>query len=1146
MKLPLDRLASIVGAPDDSLVGRIAVERGWIAEAQLGELRRRQAESGNPFLGVLLLQEGRITPAQLAEILQEQEKRLMQLAGNTAPRVPGSRRGLFQGMILAAAGVVSPSRLEAALAEQWRLQRAGTPRRLARILIEEGYAAAGDLLRHMHCAECGRKIEGGEADSDPICPDCASGAQLPPADDERRWQGVPFGRYRLIERLGEGATGVVWKAWDPRLNRWVAVKIFSGADARGAERFLRSARSVAALHHPNIPPIHDVGECEGQCFWTADLLEGEPLDSWARQARPVRERVAIVLSIARALAHAHARGVLHRDVKPANILVDGADKPWLLDFEHAPLARDEKTFGTAPYLSPEVVEGREEEIGPASDQFSLGVVLYELLTGRRPFRGESLSRLLDAIVREEPTRPSRLVPGLAADLDRICSRAMAKRAAERYPSLDAMADDLERFLTGRPLADPFRRRGRFLRPLLAASALGIAALVLFRPFPKDPLERAFELERAGRLQEAEAAYREQLDRRPEEAESGLARVRRAIADQESSRREAERRTRLQQRATRLFEEARAPLDEASRYLSRTDASYEELVARIDAGRKLIEEGVEAAPWLPQGYFLLGRAWELQGEEERAETCWRKALELDPRLAAAHLALGRLYLFQSLTALVGTPSEAAAARKEATRLAGEAAKHLEAAETGGFETALQRDVATAMLALARGDTGAVRRLASEGARVHAGEEGEEEFHLLAGLASRGPEALVALDRALALRPKDPIALFFRARVFQEAGRRHDSLRDYSEAVRIHPRFAAGWINRGIVLDELGRFQEAIADYTRALELPRHRKAAYFNRGRAKQSSGDLDGALEDYGSALALDPGLAPALNNRAAILVDRGKLEEAMRDLDAAVRADPRHVEARHNRALVLRRENPEAARRELDEALAIDPRFVPARIARADLRFQQGDARGAIEDLNRALEIDPNQPRALALRASARLNEGDLAPALADAEAALRLDPRFFDALVLRGDLFLNLGEPEKAFRDYEEALRICPPDRPLREALERSRRVARRTLCRVHGERALMAGEHAAARPWLEEAVSGPDLSPQEEGRLRLALARVYAVLSADRESATADKAKWRDRAFEQLEKLAAAGLLERSRLQEKDLDPLRDDPRWGSFQD
>jgi serine/threonine protein kinase/Tfp pilus assembly protein PilF len=883
------------------------------------------------------------------------------------------------------------------------------------------------------------------------------------------------GDYELLEEIGRGGMGVVYKARQVSVRRTVALKmVLAGeyATPTDLQRFRAEAEAAAQLDHPHIVPIYEVGEHDGRPYFTMKLVEGGSLAQvlWhQRRALSQTEAARLLATVARAVYHAHQRGILHRDLKPANILLRnkseirnskfetnsksetnsnpqtqnpkpggrGSDldigdsnfefvsnfefrisnfEPHVTDFglhkrfacrpENLadPVTQSGAIVGTLRYIAPEQAAGRRD-LTTAADVYSLGVILYELLTGRTPFGAENPLEILRQVLEEEPALPRALNPNVEPDLATICLKCLQKEPSRRYGSADALADDLERFLKGEPIrARPttlWERGRKWAKRRPAAAALVLVSLV-----------SVLGLAAAGLL------YREQQVRQEAREQQRLEGVRVEAQDRFlQARAEA---------AAERWPDAKLAL---TRVLTLTGSEPSLAALKEQAERRLAEVDHRLAQ---------------QAARQKAEKDYQRFWQLRDE-ALFH---GTLFTGVDLPANLEATRKAA---QEALGLFGVAAGAAGGPNFGDGFTSEQRK------ALGEGCYELLLILAEAVAR-----------HDPLKPEASAREALRLLDRAVQLGPPTKAYHLRRARYLQQLGDAEGAAQESARAAAVQPGSALDYFLLGDDRQRHGQPEAALTDFQNALRLrpdhfwaryllavcylrlqrPGDARAArdcltaclgqhpprfvcaslYVLRGFAHGQFQEFAAGEADFQKALEQQPGddtrYAVAVN-RGVLSLRQGKVHEAVAELEHAVRLKPHQFQAYANLANAYQQDKQlDRAARQLDEAVRLAEKRAEARELerpvlaglyqnRARLHVQRQDLEAALRDFERAIAAAPSAD-AHAERGQVLLDLGRERDAVTAFEAALQLRPGFAEVYRGRAEAFRRL-------KDYREAARSC-----------------------------------------------------------------------------------------------------------------------------
>jgi formylglycine-generating enzyme required for sulfatase activity/predicted Ser/Thr protein kinase len=529
------------------LFGKIAMENGFATRKQILEAARLQAKTPGIKMGDALVKLRYLSKKTVETILS-----LQKLVLNEPVQTSGKKKlaGLF-GKILLKKGWVPEEKLNEVLREKALKELKGQDVRLGQLLVDKGLLSKDQVQEilseqgkeilvcpvcrsqfnvavfdnsDIRCRECGtllvfpKRLDNVNASADTIVrgskkhkSSLGTEATLnlgqtgvtgtePAEEIDLTAPGVKkFEKYEIISEIARGGMGIVYKAIHPGLKKTVALKIMiAGENATEDQirRFYLEAEAAAKLHHPNIVPIHDVGVYRGRHFFTLEFIDGPSLRDVIKKERlPWQKSLRIMKDVCEAMHYAHENKIIHRDLKPANIMIDHRGQPMVMDFGLAKNVEGESRtitgviMGTPSYMPPEQAMGNTKSIEPRSDVYSLGAVLYEMLTGAPPFEGPSPMHVINDVIGKDPIPPRRFNPKLPQDVETICLVAMEKEITRRYPSSKAMAEDIERCLIGDPImARPQSivykvkkkiKKHRGVSATVAAAVLVLVALVAF-------------------------------------------------------------------------------------------------------------------------------------------------------------------------------------------------------------------------------------------------------------------------------------------------------------------------------------------------------------------------------------------------------------------------------------------------------------------------------------------------------------------------------------------------------------------------------------------------------------------------------------------------------------------------------------------
>jgi serine/threonine protein kinase/tetratricopeptide (TPR) repeat protein len=929
-----------------------------------------------------------------------------------------------------------------------------------------------------------------------VAPDSA-GASGEPTDDPATAAAIPPSAapadYTILGILGRGGMGVVYKARQRSLKRLVALKmLLAGANAPQSHlsRFYTEAEAVASLQHPNIVQIHEVGEHGGLPYFSLEFVAGGSLEKKiGGNPLPAREAAQLVQTLARAMSHAHQHGVIHRDLKPANVLLTVDGMPKITDFGLAKRLDDGDSkqtragaiLGTPSYMAPEQADGEVQNVGPLADVYALGAVLYELLTGRAPFRGATLLDTLEQVRKQESVPVRQLQPKVPRDLETICLKCLQKVPAKRYASAEALADDLRRFLAGEPIrARPVglpERMWRWCQRNPRTTALSATVVILLVSLTaltvaagvrgsreRQAVAEAGRLARQ-RLAQAAAAVATGDHRRAQDilsATDALVESAPALAGIRDERAALRAQVDLFAEFKKRVDQARYAALFGTRPLGTGGAvqtpraaerlSLQEAQRCCQQALQLYEDIQQRTGLAEQGLPPLGPEQEQRFREDvfdvfvvAAQTEWNLSLTSDNPEARRQTARKVIGWLNRVEAVMPPTRTLYDRRKYYWEVLGD--------QEAARADQQRADAVTPNSAVDHFWLGVAERLLGAAARdrkdvAAAQKHYRQAMAQYAALLRLRPDhfwgyfewancqlriddpqdAVIAFTACTNIKPDAPWPYYNRGTVNLQLKQYAPALQDFDLALERDPGYVEAYLNRGVCRAQLGRHAEALEDYGQVLRV-RPDVKAYFERARSYQALKRYGEARDDYSAILRQQ-------DNRADCYLNRGIMNLLLKDFDAALadcrqvtRLDPRNALPHYLIGVIhLGRRQYDQALPALEKAMSIKLDYAQPYLARAQLHHWHGRFADALADLDFALRHVADREKAGVWndRADVYRSQGRFDDAIADYERSIALKPKQVDAYVGLALVYEKQGQLDQARGCYERLVAADPGSAP------------------------------------------------------------------------------------------------------------------------
>ncbi|BBM85794.1 serine/threonine-protein kinase [Candidatus Uabimicrobium amorphum] len=726
--------------------------------------------------------------------------------------------------------------------------------------------------------------------------------------------GQHFGRYIIHGELGRGGMGIVYKAFDQKFQRFVALKVMLEKDRNEIKRFMREAAIMTQLDHPNIVRLYDFGDAP-QSYLTMEYIDGFTLEDLIRAKKvPPKFLLQVLIKVCEALSHAHRQKVLHRDIKPSNIMMTRQGEPKVMDFGLAKVSTDKSQsmsipggfVGTVLYMSREQLDGNPSQ---QSDIYSLGVTMYEALTYQTPYQGDSFHEICFQIIRNDPIPPRRMNPSISPYFEAVCLKCLDKKPQRRYQNFKQLARELRNLQSNQPIIAKKYTAWNFFVSLAKrykttfislATIISILCCSLVMV-----IHYSIDADRARVRAEKQSI---DADRARVKAEKQKNQIRRSLNKVMSALDRSLQKHKVLQNDkefAQLFSKIFQDVEEFGE-----DENWSFLKAYVSSqsgdlqkGMQYYNEQLQTNPQDPKGYNNRGILYCNLKQYKKAVQDFNAAIKINPKNSETYNNRGLAYKeLKDYTRAIQDFNTAIAINP----------KNFEIYYNRGLVYKDIKDYTRAFT-----DFDKVIKINSQYGKAY------ENRALVYENFKNYEKALQDANAAIQLRPNSETAYNTRGIIYQALKNYSLALRDYNKALQLKPTFWYAYYCRGDLYRNWQQFDKAFADYSQVIKLNDDYMQAYSNRGNIYYMSQKYQEAISDYSQAIRLEPNFANAYAGRALVYCNLKKYKEAEADFNKALQINPRFFIVYMNRGLVyLSLEKYKPAIKDFQSATAISPNW--------------------------------------------------------------------------------------------------------------------------------------------------------------------------------------------------------------------------------